>query len=765
MKRPILIGTLALVHGELTVMLLSNKVSVIFIMAVIFVAIVTVYCIVKRRLTFIVLYTVAFLIGCLCTVNVIKEQEYVEEIREGQKLSLSGEVLKVQENDYGVEVIVGTETFSVGKIKCIVVFDSKVEIRTGNMVEIGGIKKEFQIDRNPGSFNEREYYYGINIILKCEGISYRVVDERINEFQGFTDYIKEQFGNMLSERCPRKEAGIFKAMVYGDKSSLDNNVKELYSNGGISHILAVSGLHISIMGMGAYKILRRLLPPKWSGVLSTLFMILYGIITGGTVSSVRAIIMFLVNLLSKLSGNAYDIKNAVCVAAICLLVKNPFYITNSSFQMSFGAMVAIGFVLPELNKFLDIKNKFLQMVTASIVVSIINGPIIANTYYEISSYGVILNLVVIPLMSLVVFSGVAGIVGGAFFIGCGYYVLKLYEAVCIAVTKLPFTKLVTGSFSMGQLLIYYGGIGLLMVYVYCVNCGIINGLKIRKAATSIGVALIFNIFLFLTNPEKNIITFLDVGQGDSSVYVSPEGVVFLFDCGSSNVKNVGKYRILTFLKNQGIKKVDYIVLSHSDGDHINGVMDLIEDGAIKVENIVFPVGDDGFGEIRQAAVENSVKIIDGQEGLAVKGEGFKVSFISPSLEYNDLSDVNENSLVAIISTGKWKIGMMGDIGFETEEKIVRDNVADNLDILKVAHHGSKYSTGVEFLEYTQPDIGIISCSSTNTYGHPSQDTLERLGTCGSGVWCTKDGGAIKVLMDGDKIQVEEYCPNEVAGKK
>ncbi len=767
MKRPVMIAVLSLAHGELTAADASgNGLRVALFILLIFIII---WGIKEKRHFLLLLYIFFFMAGYLLMYNLENKHKEIESIADGTLVTIEGTVEEINLNDYNIELVTGTD---IGK--CIVLMENalyeSVSPDYGNKIKITGKKCDFKTASNPGNYDERHYNYSVGNILKIEADYVEITDERKNEFKDFVSYIKEHMTNVLLEICPEKETGVFMAMLYGDKTLLDEELKEIYADGGISHILAISGLHISIMGMGVYILLRKCISVKWSGVISTIIMILYGIMAGGSVSAIRAIIMFFISLFAILTGYIYDMRNAICIAAFLLLLDNPYYLFNISFGLSFGAVIAIAFVLPYVIRFLQVKNNVLKSFLASVVINIVNGPMMANGYYEIAFYGMFLNLLVIPLMSIVVLSGIGGILIGSIniatgkaIISVGVMILRIYEKICIFASDLQYARIVTGHFDIHDMLIYYP---IICVCIWGIwrygRDGIKNKIedrvkKVYRYVLVVFIITILHIYLYTTRPEQSVITFLDVGQGDSGIVVSESGNVCLFDGGSTSENSVGEYRILPYLKYRGIKQIDYIILSHSDKDHINGIGEILEDKAISVGNIVIPTGDDGFADIQSLAIDKGINVVIADDGMMIKAGEMEIDIINPVKEYEgQYKDVNDNSLVAIININGKTIGMMGDISSETEEKLISDKkvreVLSEIDVLKVAHHGSKYSTSEEFLTVTTPEVAVISCGEDNSYGHPHEETLKRLENIGSQVLIIPQSGTVTIKI-GEETEV------------
>ena len=249
---------------------------------------------------------------------------------------------------------------------------------------------------------------------------------------------------------------------------------------------------------------------------------------------------------------------------------------------------------------------------------------------------------------------------------------------------------------------------------------------------------------------------LDVGQGDCLFWELPDGTTFLSDGGSTSVSDVGTYRIVPFLKARGVHKIDYLLISHMDQDHINGIKEVLEDGSIQVGQALLPGlqrKDDAYLEM-EALLENAnvEKLCLNSGDLAAQGD-YSMRCLWPPVE-GQTDDRNKMSLVMEVEYGEFRMLLTGDIDEQAERQLAATGQLETVDILKVAHHGSRYSSSSEFLAQATPAVSLISCSATNRYGHPGQETLERLQTEKSAVRITKNCGAICLWTDGSVIRIE-----------
>ncbi|WP_195578168.1 DNA internalization-related competence protein ComEC/Rec2 [Blautia intestinalis] len=689
----------------------------------------------------------------------VSVQKYISE---HPKLTVSGEVQECQAEEYSLSVYlkqvcltVGSEQIPIENIK--VYLNKEEQIRIGMFLRVCGKLEEIPGPRNPGEFDSKQYY-------ACRKIYYQMKDGEVCDkstgysyFGQFLQEIRQKAETILDEAAGAY-AGIFQAMILGERGNLDAETKMQYQMAGIMHILAISGLHISFVGMGFFRLLKKAGAGNGvAGAVSAFLIYAYGIVTGGSVSAMRAVGMFLVLVGAGIAGRSYDLLSAMALSAIVLLLDAPAYLYNVSFLLSFGAVIGIGALTPEICSLLNLKKRTAKSLAGSVIVWLITLPIALHAYGEVSLAGVILNLLVLPTSGIVLASGIFALPVGIFVIEIakrvvfpGKCVLFLYEKLCEVVGWIPHSTWIAGSPQLWQCAVYYVMLGVAFA-----------GVKWGKKAASVALVIFAVVFLGYHSRNGLAITCLDIGQGDCCVLKMPGGENFLIDGGSSNKKNTAVYQILPYLKNQGIAILDGIFVSHTDQDHISGIEELLELCAqklttVRVKNLILPDWDTTGGEyekLKMLAEQTGIRVQTVREGNLLKTKEAQIEILAPE-NGADGSDTNEDGMVMKVHFGKFRGLFTGDIGAETEKKLL-DSMED-VDFLKVAHHGSKYSTCQGFLDVVSPEIAVISCSAKNTYGHPSADTIKKLEDCGAQVEYTMKNGAITVRTDGEGIWLDRF---------
>lgn len=725
--------------------------------------------------------------------------------------------------------------------RMIIYTDPNVQVDIGNIVRSEGKVSFFQHARNPGNFDQKRYYQIQDIHCQIWAEKVRIVEGCVWKWGRRLEGVRNMWREALASGLGKEDGAVMAAMLLGEKGEMDQELKTLYQVNGIGHILAISGLHLSFVGIGMYQILRRLTGSyPIGGAFGILFLLLYILMIGLTVSAVRALVMFLFRVGADITGRHYDAPTALSVAAVVVLLWRPLSLYDGGFWLSFGAVFAILAVVPVLqDAFVRVSYSFqkqnadgaalsayfegirehmwqgiLQGLTVSIGINLVIFPILLSYFFEFPLYSFILNLFVIPLMSVLLFLGIAGSlfvlwcgpVSSLLFLVCGK-ILWIYQMSCKLTLHLPGARLVVGRPDVWQIVAYYGILIIVLLLLrekerliehvdmqkYAVSGSDVNMQKhmagksdagIQKRAARLGrFALMLGMIgiIILTNRwgERGKLTtvVLDVGQGDGIFMRGPKGGTYLVDGGSSDVKKAGQYRIEPFLKSQGVVVVDYVLISHGDSDHMNGVEELIErqDIGVRIGTLVMPVQevwDEALKGLAEKALANGTHVAVIEPGQNIKEGNMSITCIQPGnpeteagngeAEGRDAEEGyepgNAASMVLAVKFGEFDMLLTGDVEGEGEEQLTRQLEEQyrncTWEILKVAHHGSKNSSTEEFLRQIKPVYAFISAGQENRYGHPHQETIERLADIGGKIYSTQENGAIIVeVEDGETMKV------------
>lgn len=735
-----------------------------------------------------------------------REMESVESVA-GETVDVEGFVEDIGETDYGYRLILKECCFPVGAEKqnirrMYAYIQSADGLKIGQKIRVSGQAEVPEPDRNPGQFDFRSYCFAKGICGSLSGDTAVVVDEQYL----LVKEMLRQIGLLLEERLEQisaaEDLGILKAVLLGEKRDMDDDVYKLYQKNGISHVLAISGLHVSVIGMGLWNALRKLGAGYCgAGVVAFGMLFCFGSIAGFGPSVVRAVFMMGISFVAGIFGRTYDIPSAMCVPGMGLLLWNPYVLTQASFQLSFLAVFAIFFPGAYLAKAWRLHG-VVQNVWTSISIQLVTLPVVLYHSFEVPVFGLVLNLVVVPLMTYVLVSGILGLAGsflalplGVFFLGGAHYILAFYRFVCEMVGAVTGAYLVLGRPDFGTIVVYY--VCLMAGVWICVgNFGwIVNRMRGRMrrcvkwknivgewkrigAVVGIFVCCIGVFALIWKADDELTVTFLDVGQGDG-ILVETGGRTLLVDCGSSQEKTLGEDCLVPFLKSRGIGQVDVAVVTHGDQDHISGIRELLEDPdcEIAIGQLVMPVSgidDDACEKLAHLADSRNVPVyyMDAEHvrtnaedtcGLEetfwshIFGENLQVDCLYPSPNFaGNTSDRNNGSLVLRLDYGKFSMLLTGDVENEGELELLRQGTVEPVTVLKAAHHGSASSTTEAFLDALEPDYVIFSYGAGNRYGHPAEAVVERCEKSGADLWKTAESGAVAIRTDGNIMQISGW---------
>ena len=703
---------------------------------------------------------------------------------ENDYIRLSGQVYDIEQKDscqilYLKNNSITNQNKSFEESKIIIYDKEKLNIEIGNLLKVSGKLSFFEKERNPGCFDQKLYYQKQNIHASVWADNIEVTDSGIDELKNSLYQLRCQWQKQIYEKMGQKDGAILSAMLLAEKSGMDAETKELYQVNGVAHVLAISGLHLSVIGIGSYKIFRRLSGSFFIGGLSGIFfLMLYICMIGMSVSVFRALIMFLFRVGADMTGRHYDSLTAIAAAALFTILWQPLCLYDGGFWLSYGAILGIILILPIFEGLLC------QGFWVSLSVNMMTLPILLFYFYEVPLYGILLNLAVVPLMTVVLMSGLTGSfcclafipeglfgeagIGGALLWVCKL-IFQIYENLCEFFLKFPASRIVAGKPEIWKIIIYFVCLMIAVFVLRSERKRRVHSCKNIIIAICIMVISVALLMMPLYFPRGISVTMLDVGQGDCIFVRGPTGKTYLIDGGSSDLNKVSQYQMEPFLKAQGVGKIDYVFVSHGDNDHISGIMGMIErmDVGVYIETIVFP--DDEFwdGKIKalaKLAMSKGIRVVTILEGQKVVEDGMIFKCLAPISEGvingNGYEDSNVASMILALRYKEFDMLFTGDVE-GTGEKVLVEVLAEDYgdvrwDVLKVAHHGSKNSSSEMLLEEVSPLYSVISAGRNNSYGHPHEETVDRLLAVGSQVWSTQDYGAITIETDGKKMSVEGY---------
>lgn len=792
-KRPVFWILLAFVLGEVIAVFDLNIAVPCIVLAIIVIRKIIIKAYEDMGAFVVIFFTL--IMGFMLMSNEITTRNHIYDLKENTVI-VQGKIYKIENTAFGtniylkgVEVENGEKSVSV---KRIFVNTEKIpNVKIGNIIKVRGKLRQFEEAANKGNFDSRKYYLSLGFYGKIEAGTIEVINSDYSGIRQGLYELRMEIIERLEKLCSdnngifsiiNNKNGIIGAIILGDKTDLDSDIKELYSVSGIAHILAISGLHISFIGMAIYRLLRRRFRFLFSAAVSIPVVLSFGIMSGFGISTIRAIIMFILKIIGEVLGRKYDAITAISLAGLVLLVQNPFVVCNSGFQMSFGAIIAIVLILPIVEEILNTDNKIIKVLSANFTISLVMNPILAWNYYELPTFSFLLNIVVVPLMSVVIVSSIVGMFCSCImfgfgkvviFPGCG--ILELYTFLCNIINKSSVASIVVGQPKVTIIIVYYA---ILLVVLFGLKnirtkytraekerniikkeTGLvlekkakkerrIKGQNVKLRLACIVGFLLLNCLIYYIPNQGFYITFINVGQGDGILIHGDNGTKVMVDGGSTSEKQVAKNCIVPYLKAEGIGTIDYSIITHTDKDHISGILEILENNnsnRIRIKNLVMPdinMKDDTYNELIEKAKLKKINVLYIKKGDTLSLGKTKIKCIYPETT-TTASDKNDYCTVLSVKNKTSKILLTGDISKEIEEKI-KDDIEENYTVLKVAHHGSNYSSSEKFLKKVNPKYSIISVGKNNSYGHPGNETMERLRKQGGVIYRTDEKGGITI---------------------
>ncbi len=716
----------------------------------------------------------------------------VADVRaESEGVSLSVDHIQIDTKDKSKE-------FLSSEIKFILTTEEGRYL-PGDLIRVTGAFYPFSEASNPGEFDARQYYFSMDTVGRITDPAVTLLEEGGRSFKRMLARLRRALLQSYFRILDEKTAKIIAAISLGEKSLMEHEWKMLYQEGGIAHTISVSGLHISLIGMCLYELLRRLrLPFAAAALISGAMVTGYALMTGFGVSAVRAALMFLIWLGAQILGRKRDMLTAVALAAVLILAQDARKIESSSFLLSFGAVLAIALLVPHLaaanpfrispdphpdaglrsRKARRIAEHLWNTLCQSAGIWLGTLPVTLLFFYQSAPWSMLVNLAVIPLMSAVMASaflsclaGLISVSAGTFLAAPVYYLLRLFESLCLAEQQLPGALWVAGCPGWWRIVFYYA---LFAAAAFpaaavcrrraCADGGHRNILPMLLWAC----AILGGLCLMGIRPRSSLtVTDLDVGQGDGALLEFADGRNCLIDGGSSSVNGVWEYRISRTLKYKGIDTLDYIFLSHADSDHINGVEEYLEAyqpgfagknaHGISLRALVLPPAADpgDFSELTARARELEIPVLRMSAGASVGTDAWSLACLAPDGALLS-GEKNEDSMVLMLQYKEFRMLFTGDLENEAEIRLAASGADLSCDVLKVGHHGSKNSSSEEFLAAAAPTVGILSCAARNRYGHPAPEAVARLMDAGVKLFATKDCGAVQIRTDGSRYTIRGY---------
>ena len=673
----------------------------------------------KQKYTFILFIT--FIIYALIITSIPMKTTYKEN-----DSTFEGNILSIKKYDTKTTLIIKEKNKTE---KILVNYYEKIDkINLGDKVKIKGTLKLPSKNTVPNLFNYRKY-------LNNNNIYYILTASEITKIKNNTK-ILTHYKNKLQKYINRKKAHTYlNIFILSNKNDLDKEVLNSYQVNGLSHLFSISGMHITLLLGTILKLLDKVSYNRYyKYILLIIILIIYMYLTDFTPSIVRSGIMFILLTLNKLFNFKIKTKNIIMLTFIIIVLINPYYIYNLGFQLSY--LISFYLIIFDhiINKH---KNYFKKLFITSLISFLVSFPIIISNYYQVNLLSILINLLFVPIISYIVLplAFITLILPTDSFL---ILTMDILEGISLSLTNINYLLLELPKPSIYLIIIYYAIITLLLINKKCF-ISLLTTIFIHKISINF-------------NPNMEIL-FLDVSQGDSILLHYPHNKYnILIDTGGNYNYEISKNIIIPYLKSKGINKIDYLILTHGDNDHMGESINLIEN--FKVEKVIFNCGEfnDLEKELIKVLEKKNIKYYSCIKELNI--DNSKLYF----LQTKEYDNENDNSNVIYIELDGYKFMLMGDSGIEKEKDILdKYNICD-IDVLKVGHHGSKTSSDKKFIDEIKPKYSIISVGKNNRYGHPNKEVLNNLSD--SKIYRTDQDGSIMFKIKNNKLKIETCSPKK-----
>lgn len=606
------------------------------------------------------------------------------------------------------------------------------KINYGDLIYLEGKLEIPKIATNYKGFDYRQY-------LKTKKIQGIVIADNVKilkaKYKNNLIYqMQKKIKVIIKEKLPSETGDLLLAILLGDKKDLSEQIQINFKNSNLSHMLAVSGAHVSYIIIGlTYITQNSIMGKRKARVFCIFFLIIFMAITNFTPSVTRACIMAILTLVSEILYKKADIYTNISISALIILLYNPYSLLDLGFKLSFGGTIGIVIFMRFIKKKQEepkLLNYIKQMALVSICANIIIIPIIMNNFNTVSLTFLVSNILASPILAIIVIVGfsiiIISIISHSLSNLLVFWlnpILNLLIKISSFCSKLPFAKILVVTPYIFNIIFYY------TIILYLVNYNELKQFIKKKTVILLSIILILSNFIFYILPQDLKIYFIDVGQGDSTLIVTPSKKTILIDGGGSESFDVGEKVLLPYLLDRRIRKIDYIMISHFDTDHCKGIFTVIEN--LKVKNIIISKQaekSENYKKFKEIVANKKINIILVKAGDKIKIDKyiyFKILFPTEKLIMQN--PLNNNSIVSQLNYKSFKMLFTGDIE-EIAEKEILNLQKDKLKstILKVAHHGSNTSSTQEFINSVKPELALIGVGKNNTFGHPSECVVEKL---------------------------------------
>ncbi len=639
--------------------------------------------------------------------------------------TITGIIENCQQTDYNTKITMR------GKEKILISYNKDFKCLLGQKIKVAGEIEKASNSTIPNLFNYRKFLYSQNIYHVMNANTITIQNAKISPFY--------KFKNRLLERIKKyKTKEYLMTFILGNSKELDENILKSYRLNGVSHLLAISGMHITLIsGLLLYTLNIISKRKKLNYLITILILFIYMFLVNFTPSVNRAVLLFTCLTIKKIINlKVESIYFLILIFSIYLLL-NPFIIFNNGFVFSF---VITFFLMMYSDHLKKIKGYFKSVFLVSLIAFLVSIPVLTNSYFEINLLSPLINIIFVPFVSIIVFPLSLITV----------FIKPLDNILCILINILENLSLVISHIKIFTIQLKHVSFFVIILY-YLVIILTINGIFKHKYSRFILLLMCLIIHHNINFISQNtMISFLDVSQGDSTLLSNSKHNILIDTGGKMMGAKIVENKTIPYLKSIGINKITELILTHGDFDHMGEAINLVNN--FKVEKVIFNCGPYNTLEKELIKVLDKEKIKHSSCIKELKVDNNKLHF----LQTKEYDNENDNSNVIYTDINSYKFLFMGDASVTTEKEILEKYNLPDIDVLKVGHHGSKTSSSKEFIDEINPKYSIISVGKKNRYGHPNKEVLNNLRN--SKIFRTDEEGSIVFNIKNGKMKVEKYTP-------
>ena len=602
-----------------------------------------------------------------------------------------------------------------------------MNINLGDKIKVGGTLSSYEDNSIFNLFNYKKYMLSKKTYYKMHADNITILKKNTSLLYELKKYIIKRIDKL-------KTREYLYSFILGYNNYIKENIKTSYRINGISHLFSISGSHISLISTIILFILNKIKKDNINYIITMIFLFIFSFLTGFSLSVIRSLLFFILYTFNRiLNFNIKNYKIFILCFTIAIII-NPFSIYNIGFKFSY----IVSFYLIIFNLLIRRCNTYIKKTfITSLIAFMASIPILINNYFSINLLTIFNNMIFVPLISIIIFPMAILVLFIPILDNLYIYLINILEQLNLFISNYKI-EIILSKINIFFIIYYY-------ILITFILYKFIRKRYIYILLLFITILIHNNINLF---KKDSFVAYLDVMQGDSTLVKLNKSNI-LIDTGGVYNKNIIDNTI-NYLKSNGIKRINYLIITHGDYDHMGESINLVDN--FKVDNVIFNCGpyNDLEKELIKALNKKKIKYYSCIKELNIDDN--KLYFLNTK-EYNN---ENDNSNVIYIELNGYKFMFMGDAGIEKEEDILDKYNLSNIDVLKVGHHGSKTSSSKSFINEINPNYSIISVGKNNRYGHPNKEVLNNLSD--SKIYRTDIDGSIAFKIKNNKLKIETCNP-------